>query len=316
MYEEHRRLAAEEKREVRFERELTLGNFFNPSSPSFLGGSVSPIIPQIIGAGIGAFTGYDPALFGAATGAFTGGVSRGGGVSGAVTGGLSGYGVGSLGNAFSSSAFGTDLSGLASTASNSLFGPAMPELLSGGGAPATSGGFFSNLFSGGGSGSSPEMLELLKKLGIAPGGGALSTAVNLGSGLYGLKTSADLKALSQQASGFDPQRAQYASQLSALNANPSSITSMPNFKAGESAVINRMKAQGYLGSGNMADAIAKYGSDFFTSESNRLGQLAGAQFAPGAGGSLAVSSADLASKALASLGYGARSIESLFGNRP
>jgi hypothetical protein len=82
---------------------LTCGNFFNPTSPSFAGGSVSPIIPDLIGAGIGLATGgvYDPALFGAAAGAISGGISNKGGLAGAIKGGIGGYGVGAGLNSFS-----------------------------------------------------------------------------------------------------------------------------------------------------------------------------------------------------------------------
>lgn len=293
--------------------ELKHGGWLDFAGPVIGAATGMPFLGAAIGGGAAAYRGNNP-LVGAGLG----------------------YAGGALGNAFSGGEGGFlgDFSGLASTAGGaspgtlSMFGGAGPMFgdisassfggFSGGGSsvftPATAVGGSA----GGLGGMSTSMLELLKKLGLGgmvPGGGPLSTAVNLGSALYGLKGAHDLRALGKTAGGFDPQRAGYATQLRDLNANPASIVNRPNFAAGESALINRMKSQGYLGSGNMADAVAKYGSDFFTSESNRLGQLAGAQFAPGAGGNLAVSSMDLASKALASLGYGARSLEEIFGRK-
>lgn len=280
--------------------ELKGGGWLDFAGPAVGAATGMPWLGAAIGGGSAAYRGKN-VLTGAGIGA----------LGGALPGMLSDMGsfAGTASNAAAIPAFGADL-----FASSQGFVPGSFELgtVASGGSAAS--GLGSGLITGAGQ-IPPQMLELLKRLGMVPGGGPLSTAMNLGSGLYGLKTASDLKALSKTASGFDPERAQYAAQLRDLNANPASIVDRPNFRAGESAVVNRMKAQGYLGSGNMADAVAKYGSDFFTSESNRLAQLAGAQFTPGAGGQLAVSSADLASKSLASLGYGARSLEEIFGRR-
>lgn len=288
------------------------------------GGWVAPL------ASIAGFALGGPA--GAAAGAGLGRAASGGNLRESLTSAGLGYLGGSLATAggVQGGNFFNDFGGLATTAgtaapgfgadifaSSQGFVPGSFELGTSAGGASAAAGLGSSVVSGAGQ-IPANILELLKKLGLGgmvPGGGPLSTAVNLGSALYGLKGAHDLRALGKTAGGFDPERAGYATQLRELNANPASIVNRPNFAAGESALINRMKAQGYLGSGNMADAVAKYGSDFFTSESNRLGQLAGAQFAPGAGGNLAVSSMDLASKALASLGYGARSLEEIFGRK-
>ena len=84
---------------------------------------------------------------------------------------------------------------------------------------------------------------------------------------------------------------------------------MPGYEAGLDAVTRKMASQGYLGSGNMMAALQKYGGDFFNAETARLGNLAGAQFGPSGGAALLQGTNyanDLASKALASLGYGIR----------
>lgn len=154
------------------------------------------------------------------------------------------------------------------------------------------------------------LLEKLKKYLAKDPLGAL---LNAGSGIYGLYQSQQMRKLAEQASQqedpFGPYRAQYAQQLAALSANPNMIFDMPGYKAGEQAVERRMAAQGYLGSGNMAVALRKYGGDFYNQEANRLAALAGAQFAPGGGNQLLLGTQaanDLASRALASLGYAAR----------
>ena len=159
--------------------------------------------------------------------------------------------------------------------------------------------------SGGGAGSMSSLL-----------GGPLSTAWSLGSGLYGMKKSKDMQKIAAQAASmqdpFGPYRAGYANDLRALMSDPSRITSMPGYKAGLDAVERKMASQGYLGSGNMMAALQKYGGDFFNQETARLAQLAGAQFGPSGGSALIsgnISSNDLASKALASLGYGIRQYE-------
>ena len=72
-----------------------------------------------------------------------------------------------------------------------------------------------------------------------------------------------------------------------------------------------MASQGYLGSGNMMIALQDYGGRIYDAEANRLAQLAGFGFDPKAGTSAGISgsaaAAELASRSLASLGYGARS---------
>lgn len=164
-------------------------------------------------------------------------------------------------------------------------------------------------------------------------GNNLSRLASMGSGLYGLAQSKKQRELAKkqqelaaraaaQADPFGPYRARYAQELAALSANPGSITGRPGyqFRLGEGldAIQRRMAASGYSGSGNEAIAMMRYGQDYASGELNtemqRLASLAGAQFAPSGGqylmqGGLASmqgnqAANDLASRALASLGYG------------
>ena len=72
------------------------------------------------------------------------------------------------------------------------------------------------------------------------------------------------------------------------------------------AVQRSMAAQGYQGSGNMMAAMAKYGGDFYGQEVNRLASLGGANISPQIALQGQGMASDLASRGLASLGYGTR----------
>lgn len=249
--------------EARLERKLTLGNFFNPSSPSFLGGGISPIIPELIGTALGGPIG------GAIAGGVYGGISSGGGFSGALSGGLQGYGLGSLaGNAFPDAFGGGGMAG-------DFFG-------SGG----SGGNFFSNTFGGG---SGPEQLggpgfnpggssgggsffddpmAYMKKLmtgGIGGGAGPLSNLTNIGSGLYGLMQGRQMAAPGQQANA----------ELTKLMQDPNYIRSMPGYDAGIQAVNRGMAAGGYIGSGNQMTALQDYGGKFYNDTMARLSGVGG-----------------------------------------
>lgn len=93
------------------------GNFFSPSSPSFLGGN-NPIVRTGVEVGLGAIG--QPELA-AAYGATTG-YTSGGGLTGAVTGGFSGYGAASLGDSVATNGIGGTVdniwSGISNGASN------------------------------------------------------------------------------------------------------------------------------------------------------------------------------------------------------
>ena len=115
--------------------ELTCGNFFNPTSPSFLGGGIGQTIAEV---GLGAF-GFPIAAagIGAAAGAGSGGFQ------GALLGGLQGYGAGSLGGTAADNigSFGNWLEGTqppapVSTGVPSMNAPIAGELAAGGGIPA------------------------------------------------------------------------------------------------------------------------------------------------------------------------------------
>lgn len=136
--------------------------------------------------------------------------------------------------------------------------------------------------------------------------GPVSSLMSLGSGLYGMEQSQQQQELMKQLAAQGNYGGQYASQLSNLMKNPSSITSQPGYEAGMEAVQRSMAAQGYQGSGNMAAALQKYGGDFFN---NQVSQLQG--LAQGANQSTAAAlqgsqiGTQTASQALAAMGYGA-----------
>ena len=152
-----------------------------------------------------------------------------------------------------------------------------------------------------------DWLEKLKKIK-----GPISGGMSLLSGFMGLKQSRDLSKLSREAMNrsdpFGPERTKYAQELDRLRQDPSRVERLPGYKAGLQAVERRMASQGYLGSGNMMIALHDYGGRMYDAEANRLAQLAGAGISPNFGPALSAqaSSSDLASRALASLGYGAR----------
>lgn len=175
----------------------------------------------------------------------------------------------------------------------------------------------------GGTGGGP--LDIIKQLAgsaLKSGGGGsgdngsgwLGPLLSIGSGLYGLSESDKLKKLAaqsgQQADPFGPYRAGFGQQLQDLWQNPGNVTKLPGYQAGEQAVQRSMAAQGYQGSGNMATALQKYGGDFFNNATTQLAGLSGAGFNPAAGASLNLQgnqgAIDLASRSLASIGYGAR----------
>ena len=106
--------------------ELTCGNFFNPTSPSFLGGGIGQTIAEV---GLGAF-GFPIAAagIGAAAGAGSGGFQ------GALLGGLQGYGAGSLGGTAADNigSFGNWLEGTQPPAPVSTGVPSMNAPIAGG----------------------------------------------------------------------------------------------------------------------------------------------------------------------------------------
>lgn len=143
--------------------------------------------------------------------------------------------------------------------------------------------------------------------------------LSIAGGAYGIYSSEEQRKLAKQAAQmqdpFGPQRAQYASQLAKLNADPNSVTSLPGYQfgmdQGTQALLRTQAATGYTGSGNEAIALQKFGQEYagnyLRSEQDRLAQLAGAQFSPSGGNALLQgnSTADeILRMSLASIGYG------------
>lgn len=122
-------------------------------------------------------------------------------------------------------------------------------------------------------------------------GGVASAATGslLGGGSSGASAAA------AAADPFASQRGQYQTQLAALMANPSSITSTPGYQfqldQGLAAVNGSAAAGGYLNSGNRATALEKYGQDYASTQLQNqellLAQLSGANVgSPSAAGSI------------------------------
>lgn len=173
---------------------------------------------------------------------------------------------------------------------------------------------------GQGGGAPPANPGWLSQVGSflnSPGAKTLSTGLNIGSGLYGLYQSKQMQDMARsaftQSNPFGPYRQQYAEQLARLGANPSSITGYPGyqfgFDQGSQAVQRAMAAQGYLGSGNEAIALQRYGEEyagqFLSAEEARLANLAGASIGPNYGPALQGYDigANTAASSLALLGY-------------
>jgi len=164
--------------------------------------------------------------------------------------------------------------------------------------------------------------------GAAEAGGILGTGVSAGQALEGLTAAEGIysgvagqqqaAAAKRAAAADDPMaayRAQYAEQLSALAADPSSITKTPGYEEGleygEQALQRQLAASGQLGSG--AEKIAMqglgqaYSARVLGAEEQRLSTLAGGGTAPTAfAGQSAYMNA--INQALASLGYGATNL--------
>ena len=89
---------------------------------------------------------------------------------------------------------------------------------------------------------------------------------------------------------YDPY-AQYrgaaAQQLNALMANPSQITTMPEYNAMLQAAQRQAAAQGYNGSGNALVAAANAGGQAYQQAFNNLAMLSGAEQSPAQAGALA-----------------------------
>jgi hypothetical protein len=109
----------------------------------------------------------------------------------------------------------------------------------------------------------------------------------IASGLYQMYNGEQMKGLAK--SQIDPNTKQYQQQLAALQANPSSITSMPGYQfqldQGKQALGRKLAAGGYgPSSGNYGTAMTQYGQDyasnFLNTQEAQLQKLA--QGTPGA----------------------------------
>lgn len=91
---------------------------------------------------------------------------------------------------------------------------------------------------------------------------------------------------------FGEERKQYADQLKVLMNNPNAVTELPGYKfqmdQGTDAITRSGAANGFLGSGNLAAELTKYGqglaSSFYDRQVNLLSSLAGAGAVPGSPG--------------------------------
>lgn len=164
--------------------------------------------------------------------------------------------------------------------------------------------------------STPDDIRRILQMGA---GGPWSTAFAMGSGILGLGEARKMRQAAERAAELqDPfrgERGRYQAELRQLYDDPSRVERLPGYKAGLNAVERKMASQGYLGSGNMMLALHDYGGKAFDAEAQRLAVLAGGTAAPGGGTQLIEgrrAASDLASRSLASMGYGVRGLERLF----
>lgn len=132
-------------------------------------------------------------------------------------------------------------------------------------------------------------------------GTVASSAINSSMSGGTAQTSAGL------ADPFASQRPQYQAQLSALMADPSSVTKMPgyqfNFDQGMQALERGQAASGKLGGGTASTEDIQYGQNYAMSSFNQwetiLAHLAGGDIGnPGQGGSLYGQYQDQSNKAI------------------
>lgn len=97
-------------------------------------------------------------------------------------------------------------------------------------------------------------------------------------------------------------------QLAALLSDPSSMTKLPGYEAGLQAVQRSGAANGYLGSGNMAVALSKYGGDFYNNTLRQLDSIANGN--AGINQQYNFASTEMMGNAINNFGYG---LTKLFG---
>lgn len=136
-----------------------------------------------------------------------------------------------------------------------------------------------------------------------------SNSLNLGSGLYGLYLANKSRQASGQYKG-DPHRSEYEDQLAALMANPNSVSSMPGYQFGMDEGRKAIQRQGAAsGSGGReAVALARYTPAYAqTAYQQQVSNLMNAARSGQPSGNALqgnLASAELVSRALASIGYG------------
>ncbi len=143
-------------------------------------------------------------------------------------------------------------------------------------------------------------------LGAQPAGGPgfswptlsqIGAGGNIASALYGMDQASAMKKLAlMQANKSTPWQSAgggdlAAQQLMALISGKTDVSTLPGYAAGKQAVERSGAANGWLGSGNMMAALQKFGGDFYNNAVSQLSGLAGAQFNPVSGGSLALGGA-------------------------
>lgn len=167
--------------------------------------------------------------------------------------------------------------------------------------------------------------EQLRKMAALAQQQALQAGQNIQGQAKALQAEADPWGQVNPATGTSG-RSVADTQLQTLMKDPSGVTKLPGYQAGMDAVMRSMAAQGYNGSGNMMAALQKYGGDFYNNAISQLSGLSGANVNPGTGAQIglqaltggaqigqaginsgmqgSISANDLASRSLASLGYG------------
>lgn len=165
---------------------------------------------------------------------------------------------------------------------------------------------------GGGGGMSQYLSSIMGGGGGGGGGGGMSNlqlALGLGSTAYGVYGAQKLQKAGEEAAAksdpFGPYRAQYGQQLSALEANPSSIESDPAYAASVQAVRRAMAKGGYTMSGNELTALQQNFGQQFQQREQSLAGLAGAGIGPNPGLALQgqVAGTQLMGNSFANLGY-------------
>lgn len=148
---------------------------------------------------------------------------------------------------------------------------------------------------------------------------AIAAVASAGAAAYGAYSTSQTQSQMQgMAQGTYNEQQGFAQQLQTLMANPSSVTSLPGyefqFQQGSDAVTREMAASGFLGSGNEATALTKYGQGMaqsaYAQQEQMLAGLSGLQAAssPAQYGSVGLSAGNSAfsqlGQAFSSLGYG------------